>query len=32
VRFKTTLAFVIIIAVLIIRPEGLLGQEYKRRV
>jgi branched-chain amino acid transport system permease protein len=32
VRFKTTLAFVIIIAVLIVRPEGLLGQEYKRRV
>lgn len=32
VRFKTTLAFAIIIGVLIIRPEGLLGQEYKRRV
>ena len=32
VRFKTTLAFVIIIAVLIVRPEGLFGQEYKRRV
>ncbi|HEY6103270.1 MAG TPA: branched-chain amino acid ABC transporter permease, partial [bacterium] len=32
VKFKTTLAFVIIIAVLIIRPEGLLGREYKRRV
>ncbi len=32
VRFKTTLAFVIIIAVLIIRPEGLFGREFKRRV
>jgi len=32
VRFKTTLSFLIIIAVLVIRPEGLLGQEYKRRV
>jgi branched-chain amino acid transport system permease protein len=32
VRFKTTLAFAIIIAVLVVRPEGLLGQEYKRRV
>jgi branched-chain amino acid transport system permease protein len=32
VKFKTTLAFLIIIAVLVIRPEGLLGREYKRRV
>lgn len=32
VRFKTTLSFLIIIAVLVVRPEGLLGQEYKRRV
>jgi branched-chain amino acid transport system permease protein len=32
VRFKTTLGFLIIIAVLIVRPEGLFGQEYKRRV
>lgn len=32
VRFKTTLAFLIIIAVLVVRPEGLLGREYKRRV
>lgn len=32
VRFKTTLAFMIIIAVLIVRPEGMLGREYKRRV
>lgn len=32
VRFKTTLAFLIIILVLTIRPEGLLGREFKRRV
>jgi branched-chain amino acid transport system permease protein len=32
VRFKTTLSFLIIIGVLVIRPEGLFGQEYKRRV
>ncbi len=32
VQFKTTLAFGIIIAVLIVRPEGLLGREFKRRV
>lgn len=32
VKFKTTLAFAIIILVLVIRPEGLLGREYKRRV
>lgn len=32
VRFKTTLAFAIIIAVLIVRPEGMLGREFKRRV
>ncbi len=32
VRFKTTLAFLIIIAVLIVRPEGLFGREYRRRV
>lgn len=32
VKFKTTLAFLIIIAVLVLRPEGLLGREYKRRV
>lgn len=32
VQFKTTLAFLIIIAVLIVRPEGMLGREYKRRV
>jgi len=32
VRFKTTLAFVIILAVLIVRPQGLFGREFKRRV
>ncbi len=32
VKFKTTLAFLIIITVLIVRPEGVLGREYKRRV
>lgn len=31
-KFKTTLAFVIIILVLLVRPEGLLGREYHRRV
>lgn len=31
-RFKTTLAFLIIIGVLILRPEGILGREYRRRV
>ncbi len=32
IRFKTTLAFLIIIGVLIVRPEGILGREYHRRV
>lgn len=32
VKFKSTLAFLIIIAVLVVRPEGLLGREFKRRV
>jgi branched-chain amino acid transport system permease protein len=32
VQFKTTLAFLIIIAVLVVRPEGMFGREYKRRV
>ena len=32
VAFKNTLAFLIIIVVLIIRPEGLLGREFKERV
>ncbi|MDQ1239824.1 MAG: Branched-chain amino acid transporter permease [Thermodesulfobacteriota bacterium] len=30
--FKNTLAFIIIIVVLLLRPEGLLGQEFKERV
>jgi branched-chain amino acid transport system permease protein len=32
VAFKNTLAFLIIIVVLIIRPEGLLGREFKERI
>lgn len=32
VGFKNTLAFLIIIVVLMIRPEGLLGKEFKERV
>jgi len=32
VAFKNTLAFLIIILVLLIRPEGLLGTEFKERV
>lgn len=32
VKFKTTLAFLIIITVLVARPEGMLGRKYKRRV
>lgn len=31
-KFKTTLAFGVIILVLMVRPEGLLGREYHRRV
>jgi branched-chain amino acid transport system permease protein len=31
-KFKTTLAFAIIILILMARPEGLLGHEYRRRV
>lgn len=31
-KFKTTLAFAVIILVLMVRPEGLLGREYHRRV
>jgi branched-chain amino acid transport system permease protein len=31
-KFKTTLAFAIIIVVLMVRPEGLLGREFRRRV
>jgi branched-chain amino acid transport system permease protein len=32
IEFKRSLAFVIILAVLLIRPEGLLGRVYKERV
>ncbi len=32
IQFKNTLAFVIIIIVLLVRPEGLLGKEFKERV
>jgi branched-subunit amino acid ABC-type transport system permease component len=32
IQFKNTLAFLVIIAVLLIRPEGLLGREVKERV
>lgn len=32
IQFKNTLAFVIIIVVLLMRPEGLLGREFKERV
>jgi branched-subunit amino acid ABC-type transport system permease component len=32
VAFKNTLAFVVIIVVLLIRPEGLLGEEFIERV
>jgi branched-chain amino acid transport system permease protein len=32
IQFKNTLAFLIIIIVLLVRPEGLLGREVKERV
>ena len=32
IQFKNTLAFVIILVVLLLRPEGLLGKEFKERV
>jgi branched-chain amino acid transport system permease protein len=32
IQFKNTLAFVIIIVVLLVRPEGLLGKTFKERV
>jgi branched-chain amino acid transport system permease protein len=32
IQFKNTLAFVIIVLVLLVRPEGLLGHEFKERV
>ena len=31
-EFKNTLAFVVIVLVLLVRPEGLLGREFKERV
>jgi branched-chain amino acid transport system permease protein len=32
IQFKNTLAFVVIVVVLLVRPEGLLGREFKERV
>ncbi len=32
IEFKTSLAFVLIVAVLLVRPEGLLGREFQERV
>ena len=32
IAFKKTLAFVVILAVLLVRPEGLLGKPFKERV
>lgn len=32
IQFKNTLAFLVIILVLLVRPEGLLGREFKERV
>ncbi len=32
IAFKNTLAFLVIIFVLLVRPEGLLGEEFKERV
>jgi len=32
VAFKNTLAFLVIIVILLVRPEGLLGKEFKERV
>jgi branched-chain amino acid transport system permease protein len=31
-EFKSSLAFVLIVAVLLVRPEGLLGREFRERV
>jgi branched-chain amino acid transport system permease protein len=31
-EFKSSLAFVLIVAVLLIRPEGLLGKAFQERV
>jgi len=32
IEFKTTMAFVLIVGVLLVRPEGLLGREFQERV
>jgi len=32
IQLKNTLAFLTIIVVLLVRPEGLLGKEFKERV
>lgn len=32
IQFKNTLAFLVIIVVLLVRPEGLLGKEFRERV
>jgi branched-subunit amino acid ABC-type transport system permease component len=32
IQFKHTLAFLVIIAVLLVRPKGLFGREFKGRV
>ena len=32
IEFKSSLAFVLIVAVLLVRPEGLLGKEFQERV
>jgi branched-chain amino acid transport system permease protein len=32
IEFKSSLAFVLIVAVLLLRPEGLLGREFQERV
>ena len=32
IQFKNSLAFILIIVVLLVRPEGLLGKEFKERV
>jgi branched-chain amino acid transport system permease protein len=32
IEFKNSLAFLVILAVLLLRPEGLLGREFKERV
>ncbi len=32
IEFKSTMAFLLIIAVLLVRPEGLLGREFQERV